>query len=93
MTAAMPPGDASAAASIASPRVRTSATASAKSSDPVATSAVYSPKLCPSATANDSPFSTSARGSAIEVVSKAGWVTSVRESSSAGPSKHTRARS
>ena len=85
MTAAMPPGLASAARSISWPRRRTMRSASAKSTAPVATSAENSPRLCPIATPNSKPSRRRMRNMPTDAASSAGCVKSVRLSLSMGP--------
>ena len=67
---------------------------SANESDSAHTSAVYSPRLWPAMTSGVNPSCAfQARHSATPAVSKAGCVTSVLDSRSAGPSLQTCQRS
>ena len=88
----MAPSPAGTAACIERPRAFTARTASGKVSVRAATCADHSPSECPAARAGVIPCSASTRQTATLTVRMAGWVFSVRRSSSSGPSRKMRLR-
>ena len=93
----MPPGVASAAACMASPRALTTRRPSAKLSAPANARAVYSPRLRPAAATQWSTAAgwswRSASRAARLATNRAGWLTTVASRRSFGPFQQTSARS
>ena len=79
---------------MARPRSRTSLVTSPTSTESAAAIAAYSPTLWPITTSGFTfSLACTARSAASDAVTSAGWVMSVSESRSIGPSKHTLRRS
>ncbi len=89
MTAAIAPGVRPPTSAMSSPRRRTRRRTDSASSTPAAASAAYSPRLCPATPDASKPPARSTSSTARLVAAIAGWVTSVRRSSSAEPDTHS----
>lgn len=89
MTAPIAPGRSDWMSAMRRPRSDTSAIPSAGLRHPAATAAVYSPRLCPATKSGCTPAWRASSVIAIETANRAGWATSVRVSSSIGPSRQS----
>ncbi len=87
MIAPIAPGRCDCISAMRRPRSDTSAIPSAGLRHPAATAAVYSPRLCPVTKSGCRPAWRASSVIAIETANSAGWATSVRVSSSIGPSR------
>ena len=90
ITAAIAPGRSDWVSAMRRPRSATSRIPSSVDSAPDETAAVYSPRLCPATSSGRRFIPRAASVIASESANSAGWATSVRVSSSIGPSRESR---